>query len=82
MRGLRVTGKLKPKGKQKQPLHLELNVLSVVATDVLCFKWGCNSPEIRWNRLLRIVCVCDFAQRTEAGTDQPNIFGTLILLCK
>ncbi|NP_445949.2 cGMP-gated cation channel alpha-1 isoform X1 [Rattus norvegicus] len=72
--GLLVKDKLKLIEKYKANLQFKLDVLSVIPTDLLYFKFGWNYPEIRLNRLLRISRMFEFFQRTETRTNYPNIF--------
>ncbi|XP_028636607.1 cGMP-gated cation channel alpha-1 [Grammomys surdaster] len=72
--GLLVKDKMKLIEKYKANLQFKLDVLSVVPTDLLYFKFGWNYPEIRLNRLLRISRMFEFFQRTETRTNYPNIF--------
>ncbi|XP_034365193.1 cyclic nucleotide-gated channel alpha-1 [Arvicanthis niloticus] len=72
--GLLVKDKLKLIEKYKASLQFKLDVLSVIPTDLLYFKFGWNYPEIRLNRLLRYSRMFEFFQRTETRTNYPNIF--------
>nr|Q62927.1 RecName: Full=cGMP-gated cation channel alpha-1; AltName: Full=Cyclic nucleotide-gated cation channel 1; AltName: Full=Cyclic nucleotide-gated channel alpha-1; Short=CNG channel alpha-1; Short=CNG-1; Short=CNG1; AltName: Full=Cyclic nucleotide-gated channel, photoreceptor; AltName: Full=Rod photoreceptor cGMP-gated channel subunit alpha [Rattus norvegicus]AAA92110.1 rod photoreceptor cyclic GMP-gated cation channel alpha subunit [Rattus norvegicus] len=72
--GLLVKDELKLIEKYKANLQFKLDVLSVIPTDLLYFKFGWNYPEIRLNRLLRISRMFEFFQRTETRTNYPNIF--------
>lgn len=62
-------------------VHFKLDVLSLVPTDLAYFKLGLNSPELRFNRLLKLARLFEFFDRTETRTNYPNVFriGNLVL---
>ncbi|XP_077575841.1 cyclic nucleotide gated channel subunit alpha 1a isoform X2 [Stigmatopora nigra] len=61
--------------------QFQLDVVSMLPTDILYFFLGLDYPEIRVNKLLRIGRMMEFTKRTETKTNYPNIFriGNLIM---
>ncbi|XP_077462423.1 cyclic nucleotide gated channel subunit alpha 1a [Stigmatopora argus] len=61
--------------------QFQLDVVSMLPTDILYFLLGLDYPEIRVNKLLRIGRMMEFFKRTETKTNYPNIFriGNLIM---
>lgn len=51
-----------------------LDVVSVLPTDLFYFLTGLNTPEIRFNRLLRLKRLLEFFDRTETRTSFTNMF--------
>uniref|UniRef100_A0A8C7E7A7 Cyclic nucleotide gated channel subunit alpha 1 n=1 Tax=Naja naja TaxID=35670 RepID=A0A8C7E7A7_NAJNA len=72
--GLLLKEKSKLKKRYKETSQFKLDLLSIMPTDLLYFKFGLNYPEIRINRLLRISRMFEFFQQTETRTNYPNIF--------
>lgn len=62
-------------------VHFKLDLLSLVPMDLAYFKLGVNSPELRFNRLLKLARLFEFFDRTETRTNYPNVFriGHLVL---
>ncbi|KAM4048840.1 cyclic nucleotide-gated channel alpha-1 [Anomaloglossus baeobatrachus] len=72
--GLLVSDEAKLRDKYKKTLQFKLDVMSIIPTDILYFKFGLNYPELRLNKLLRVSRMFEFFQRTETRTNYPNIF--------
>ncbi|CAI9563965.1 unnamed protein product, partial [Staurois parvus] len=72
--GLLVRDEGKLRDKYKKTLQFKLDVLSIIPTDILYFKFGLNYPELRLNKLFRVARMFEFFQRTETRTNYPNIF--------
>ncbi|XP_057700689.1 cyclic nucleotide gated channel subunit alpha 1a isoform X1 [Corythoichthys intestinalis] len=54
--------------------QFQMDVVSMLPTDILYFFLGLDYPEIRVNKLLRIGRMMEFFKRTETKTNYPNIF--------
>ncbi|XP_061536651.1 cyclic nucleotide gated channel subunit alpha 1a [Phycodurus eques] len=54
--------------------QFQLDIVSMLPTDILYLPLGLDYPEIRVNKLLRIGRMMEFFTRTETKTNYPNIF--------
>ncbi|XP_061692367.1 cyclic nucleotide-gated channel cone photoreceptor subunit alpha-like [Syngnathoides biaculeatus] len=62
------------KEKYMKTRQFQLDVISVIPTDIVFIKIGINNPEWRFNRLFRSARLFEFFDRTETRTNFPNIF--------
>ncbi|XP_051919305.1 cGMP-gated cation channel alpha-1 [Hippocampus zosterae] len=70
--GLLVRDEQKLRQRYRKSFQFQLDVLSIIPTDVLYGTLGYNYPEIRLNKLLRFNRMLEFFQRTETRTNYPN----------
>uniref|UniRef100_A0A3Q2ZEU0 Cyclic nucleotide gated channel subunit alpha 1 n=1 Tax=Hippocampus comes TaxID=109280 RepID=A0A3Q2ZEU0_HIPCM len=70
--GLLVKDEQKLRQRYRKSFQFQLDVLSIIPTDVLYGTLGFNYPEIRLNKLLRFNRMLEFFQRTETRTNYPN----------
>uniref|UniRef100_A0A8C1WEK7 Cyclic nucleotide gated channel subunit alpha 2b n=1 Tax=Cyprinus carpio TaxID=7962 RepID=A0A8C1WEK7_CYPCA len=54
--------------------QFKLDVISILPTDLVYIIMGINTPQLRFNRLLRFSRMFEFFNRTETRTNYPNIF--------
>ncbi|XP_046556968.1 cyclic nucleotide-gated cation channel alpha-3-like isoform X1 [Haliotis rubra] len=72
--GLMVTDPVKLRKNYMKTRTFILDVVSVMPTDLFYFLTGLNTPEIRFNRLLRSKRLLEFFDRTETRTSFTNMF--------
>ncbi|KAG9344162.1 hypothetical protein JZ751_012645 [Albula glossodonta] len=79
--GLLVKDEKKLRQKYMDSFQFKLDVASMIPTDVLYFYLGLSYPEIRLNKLLRVMRMLEFFSRTETRTVYTNIFriGNLVM---
>ncbi|XP_057673554.1 cyclic nucleotide-gated channel cone photoreceptor subunit alpha-like isoform X1 [Corythoichthys intestinalis] len=67
--------------KYMKTRQFQLDIISMIPTDIVFIKIGLNNPEWRFNRLFRLARLFEFFDRTETRTNFPNIFriGNLVL---
>uniref|UniRef100_A0A671VUS7 Cyclic nucleotide gated channel subunit alpha 1 n=1 Tax=Sparus aurata TaxID=8175 RepID=A0A671VUS7_SPAAU len=67
--GLLVNDQQKLRDRYKNSFQYKLDLISMIPTDLLYFVVGLKYPEIRLNKLFRML---EFFQRTETRTNYPN----------
>ncbi|XP_076847162.1 cyclic nucleotide gated channel subunit alpha 2b [Brachyhypopomus gauderio] len=72
--GLLVKDLVKLRKNYTGTLQFKLDVLSMVPTDLLYTVTGVNTPQLRFNRLVRFSRMFEFFDRTETRTNYPNAF--------
>lgn len=78
--GLRVNDTAKLRKRHAKTMEFKMDVLSLIPTDVLYIILGVNTPEVRFNRLLRISRLFEFFDRTETRTNYPHLFRIVNLV--
>uniref|UniRef100_A0A8C6MFJ7 Cyclic nucleotide gated channel subunit alpha 3 n=1 Tax=Nothobranchius furzeri TaxID=105023 RepID=A0A8C6MFJ7_NOTFU len=72
--GLLVKDAKKLRDKYRTTSQFKYDMISMIPTDLLFFKYGFNNPEFRFNRLCKIQRLFEFFERTETRTSFPNMF--------
>ncbi|XP_053297291.1 cyclic nucleotide gated channel subunit alpha 2b [Pleuronectes platessa] len=72
--GLLVKDHAKLRDSYVRTLQFKLDVASILPTDLAYIVTGINTPQLRFNRLLRFPRMFEFFDRTETRTNYPNIF--------
>uniref|UniRef100_A0A8D3ED81 Cyclic nucleotide-binding domain-containing protein n=1 Tax=Scophthalmus maximus TaxID=52904 RepID=A0A8D3ED81_SCOMX len=72
--GLLVKDHAKLRDSYVRTLQFKLDVVSILPTDLAYISTGINTPQLRFNRLLRFPRMFEFFDRTETRTNYPNIF--------
>ncbi|KAM9728834.1 cyclic nucleotide gated channel subunit alpha 2b [Menidia menidia] len=72
--GLLVKDHAKLRDSYVRTLQFKLDVLSILPTDLAYVATGINTPQLRFNRLLRFPRMFEFFDRTETRTNYPNMF--------
>ncbi|XP_034034602.1 cyclic nucleotide gated channel subunit alpha 2b [Thalassophryne amazonica] len=72
--GLLVKDHAKLRDSYVPTLQFKLDVVSILPTDLVYIATGINTPQLRFNRLLRFPRMFEFFDRTETRTNYPNIF--------
>ncbi|XP_026066495.1 cyclic nucleotide gated channel subunit alpha 2b isoform X3 [Carassius auratus] len=72
--GLLVKDLAKLRDSYIHTFQFKLDVISILPTDLAYIILGINTPQLRFNRLLRFSRMFEFFNRTETRTNYPNIF--------
>uniref|UniRef100_A0A3B4BRN4 Cyclic nucleotide-binding domain-containing protein n=1 Tax=Pygocentrus nattereri TaxID=42514 RepID=A0A3B4BRN4_PYGNA len=72
--GLLVKDLVKLRDNYIRTFQFKVDVLSIVPTDLIYIVTGINTPQLRFNRLLRFSRMFEFFDRTETRTNYPNTF--------
>nr|XP_055054877.1 cyclic nucleotide-gated cation channel-like [Misgurnus anguillicaudatus]XP_055054878.1 cyclic nucleotide-gated cation channel-like [Misgurnus anguillicaudatus] len=72
--GLLVKDLAKLRDSYVYTFQFKLDVISILPTDLAYIALGINTPQLRFNRLLRFPRMFEFFNRTETRTNYPNIF--------
>ncbi len=72
--GLLVKDLAKLRDSYIHTFQFKLDVFSILPTDLAYIILGINTPQLRFNRLLRFSRMFEFFNRTETRTNYPNIF--------
>uniref|UniRef100_A0A4W4DPR3 Cyclic nucleotide-binding domain-containing protein n=1 Tax=Electrophorus electricus TaxID=8005 RepID=A0A4W4DPR3_ELEEL len=72
--GLLVKDLVKLRDNYIRTFQFKLDIVSIVPTDLVYTVTGVNTPQLRFNRLLRFSRMFEFFDRTETRTNYPNVF--------
>ncbi|WAR00060.1 CNGA3-like protein [Mya arenaria] len=78
--GLLVTNTTKLRKNYFKGTNFKMDVISIIPTDVFYVLTGINTPELRFNRIVKFNRVLEFFDRTATRTSFTNIFRILNLV--
>lgn len=78
--GLLVRDPLKLRQNYTKSFRFKVDICSILPTDIFYLILGVNTPILRVNRLLRIMRVREFFDRTDTRTNFPNMFRIMSLV--